>query len=251
MDLKNRALLLKNFKVLAAGVILLAGFQGGCASSSLLGVHSSEEYKPITNPFSEYATSPKKDASKSMVLRTKKGDRSVELEIPGDSGALSDFVLPNSPAFQENLRKPASVSPSEDSSYREKKASATDLEITSSFKQPSSEEQDSQREIEQGLFLVPSEDQTGQIPSYLARVDHIKKLYKENRYEAALLELDEILTLFPKDPKLHEMRGTVLDRIGRHELALKSWNQALKLDSENLKLKRFLEKKQGGLAKSP
>ena len=80
--------------------------------------------------------------------------------------------------------------------------------------------------------------------SYLAALDHIKQLYKGARYEAALLEIDELVRAYPTDPKIYEMRGTLLDRLGRGDLAIKSWNQALRFDPGNQSLRRFIERKQ-------
>ncbi len=72
-------------------------------SSTKGGVFSSgdERAKPIKNPFSDYFIGAKGETSQPLILRTKKGDRSVELEIPGDTNRLSDFVLPMSPAFKD------------------------------------------------------------------------------------------------------------------------------------------------------
>jgi tetratricopeptide (TPR) repeat protein len=215
-----------------------------------LGVNDSERVRPIANPFAEYSTS--KDASQTMILRTKKGDRSVELEIPGDPQHLSDFVLPVSPAFKNMDRNPAAASGDantsieSDESYKTKTPSFSDREITRSFPQGLAEDENKRREIEQSLNLTQSEDDTlsESTPSYLASVDHIKQLYRAQRYEAGLLTIDELIRVYPTDPKLHEMRGTLLDRLGRRELALRSWNQALRFNPSNLSLKKFIERKQ-------
>jgi predicted RNA polymerase sigma factor len=39
------------------------------------------------------------------------------------------------------------------------------------------------------------------------------------------------------------MRGTLLDRLGYAELALKAWQEALELRPENATLRRFIERK--------
>ena len=40
------------------------------------------------------------------------------------------------------------------------------------------------------------------------------------------------------------MRGTSLDRLGKTELALKSWRQALHLNENNTSLKKFIQHRQ-------
>ncbi len=121
----------------------------------------------------------------------------------------------------------------------------TDREITHGLSKNAYTDDGKRKEVETELGLSPAEDQTpDRDRSYLAALDHIKQLYKRNRYEIALLELDEMIRLYPTDPKLYEMRGTLLDRTGNSELAIKSWSQALKLNANNIPLKRFIERKQ-------
>ena len=60
--------------------------------------------------------------------------------------------------------------------------------------------------------------------------------------------MDDVLKLYQTDPKLYEMRGTLLDRLGKADLAFKSWNQALRFDPANQVLRRFVERKQAGRA---
>ena len=239
--------------VLASAVIILSG------CSSVKGFFAADTTRPrqmpISNPFDVYSHEDAKNHN--VILRTKKGDRSVEVELPGDHGQMSDFVVPVSPAFREDSRGPASAGamsdPTYDERFKEKIPSASDREITSSFPQgiaqlPGGENGDAERnrrDIETGLGVLPSEDSTPAADrSYLAAVDHIKQLYKSARYEAAIMEIDELVRVYPTDAKLYQMRGTLLDRMGRSELALKSWNQALRLDSSNQSLRRFIERKQ-------
>jgi hypothetical protein len=221
------------------------------SSCALLGIDNDQHVKPIANPFYSYRNGPKNDASQSMILRTKKGDRSIELEIPGDSERLSEFVLPMSPAFKDSTRTPASSDNSStgttlDESYKNRSASMSDREITRGFPQGSQEDQSKLRQIEKGLNLSPSDDDslTESNPSYLASMDHIKQLYRSTRYEAALIETDEMIRIYQTDSKLHQMRGTLLDRLGRNELALKAWTQALRFDPKNGTLRKFIDRKQ-------
>jgi len=119
-----------------------------------------------------------------------------------------------------------------------------DHEITHSFPQGSPTDEGERRSIEEGLGVMASEDSVPAADqSYLGALDHVKLLYRQGRYEAGLLELDGLIRQYPTSPKLHLMRGTLLDRVGQSELALKSWNQALRLDPKNASLRKFIERK--------
>jgi Flp pilus assembly protein TadD len=132
-----------------------------------------------------------------------------------------------------------------DEGYRDRAPGISDREITNSLPQGTKDAEGQRRDIENGLGLSPLEESAPAADkSYLALLDHVKQLYKTARYEAALLELDEMVRAYPTDSKLYEMRGTLFERTGRVDLALKSWNQSLRLDPENQSLRRFVERKQ-------
>ena len=242
-------------KTVAIKIILIPLLACGCASTkSLFGINDSDRVKPIANPFYGYK-GPGADPSQNMILRTKKGDRSIELEIPGDSQRLSDFVLPVSPLFKDSSRSPASYSgnsgdsgtPAEsvDESYKTRSPSISDREIASSMSHNSPELDASRQAIESSLNLTPSDDDGApdRSTSYLASLDHVKQLYRASRYEAALLEDDDLIKQYQTDATLYEMRGTLLDRLGKRELAVRAWSQALRLDPKNESLRKFIDRK--------
>jgi tetratricopeptide (TPR) repeat protein len=216
-----------------------------------MSVKDTDRAQPISNPFYGYRPEAKSSLSP-MILRSKKGDRSVEVEIPGDTQELSDFVLPISPEFKGSHVQGTGTGPSEPNSspmlesMSDHPSTPSDREITGKFSQGSPGDEMKRNEIEKGLNLVPAEDPTSTQgrQSYLASMDHIKQLYRNSRYEAALIATDDMIQLFQTDPQLHEMRGTLLDRLGQKELALKSWNQALKLEPQNDSLRKFIDQKQ-------
>src|SRR4051812_7186364 len=80
--------------------------------TSWMGIHRGDNYQPISNPFAHGENAPKYDVAPPMVLRTKKGDRSLEVEIPHDSQQQGDVTLPLSSAF--NSKKIASISSDSD-----------------------------------------------------------------------------------------------------------------------------------------
>lgn len=232
--------------LLAVAAATFAG--SGCASlrSALALENRDKAGGPIHNPFGDYSPS-KNEPSQNVVLRTRKGDRAVEVELPGGSAQLTDLTIPVSPAFRESGgRSPASAGAIEtDAAYQPKPPSVADREITRGFPQASIENEGSRREIEQGLGLMPTEDSTpDSAESYLGALDHLKSLYKAGRFEAALLETDTLIRQYPTAPRLHQMRGTLLDRVGQPELALKSWKQALQLEPQNASLKKFIDRRE-------
>jgi tetratricopeptide (TPR) repeat protein len=210
-----------------------------------------ETNKPIGNPFGQFneGTGPKQD---NIIVRTKKGDRAVEVEFPNHGeNKVSDFVIPVSPAFNEKKGSGADGSPI-DESIKKRPPSYSDREISGQFPKNLPEDEGRRTELERDMGLVASENETPErSTSYLAGVAYIKQLYGNKEYERALLETDQLVRMYQTDPKLHSMRGTLLERLGKLELALKSWKQALRFDPDNIRLKRFIERKelkQRGLA---
>ena len=196
---------------------------------------------PIQNPFNNDYYSQDHAADNNIILRSKKGDRSVEVELPGDANQMSDFVVPMSPEFK-NQSGNEGDSNGLDTRYTTQRPTMTDREIASSL--PQSPDLDGRRQtIEAGLGVTPAADSLPDTDrSYLAGVDRIKQLFKLGRYEAALLETDGLLRLYPTDAKLYQMRGTLLDRTGRNDMAIRSWQQALRFDPNNVSLKRLVDR---------
>ena len=211
---------------------------------SFLAVEKKQEVQgPILNPFGAYESGTPK-APNNIVLRTRKGERSVEVELPSQSGAITDLTVPVSPAFpDESGRSPASAS-GLDTTYLGRTPGPSDREIAASLPKGFADDDGARREVETGLGLREAEGETpDHDQSYLASLDHVKQLYRVARYEAALLEVDELLVVYPTDSKIHEMRGTLLDRLGRTDLAIRSWNQAIRLNPGNESLRRFVERR--------
>ena len=236
----------REFKVFPTALVVLATLAlisaCGTVKSIFVPENASQQAGgPINNPFGEYSAAQNaKDSSNNIILRTKKGDRSVEVELPKSSQDMTDFAIPISPAFKDTAERPADT----DAPYAQKRPGMADREIASTFPHNQPQDESKRRDVEKGLGLMPSDDETpDQDRSYLAGIDHSKQLYRNGRFEAALLENDEMLRSYPTDPKLYEMRGTLLDRIGKSELAIRAWSQALRLNPNNTSLKRFIERR--------
>ncbi len=211
----------------------------GCASlEGFFGTKKSYvESRPIENPF---GVSHAPSTEEGMTLRTKNGDRSFEVQLPAERG-VSDVLVPMSPEFGV-ARTNASVGEL-DSRYESIKSQPSDREIAGTFVRSNPENDLRRNQIETGLGLKSSDELPNMEQSFLAKVDVVKQLYKLGRYEAALLEIDQLLRAYPTNAKLYEMRGTVFDRLGYRDLAMKSWKQALEFQPGNASLARLIEKR--------
>lgn len=209
---------------------------GACSSTNSSNIDS----KPIDNPFGE---SRWKDAESdnNITLRTRRGDQSVEVELPNRYG--SDFEVPMNPRFvgARGEKNTQGV----DYTYMDQKPTMADREIASTFGTTGSiEDEKRKREIEQSLGLQESDELPNMDQSYLAKIDVVKQLFRNNRHEASLIEIDKMIKDYPTNAKLYEMRGTVLDRMGYKDLALRSWKQSLEFNSNQLALKKVVDKRE-------
>lgn len=234
---------------LFATFFALIAFSGCSTLKSIFVAGNNQQRKPIANPFPGYYAA--EDKGDTMVFRTKKGDGAVEVEVPRSGQNVSEFVIPISPDMQKPSRSPASEGssasfqePAAESALPDREPSLSDREITRNFPRGPVEDEGQRREIEEELGLLPADESPERAKSYLASIDHVKQLYRSSRYEAALLKVDDLLRQYPTNPKLYQMRGTLLERLGQNSLALSAWKQALRLDPGNQSLQRFIERRE-------
>mgnify|MGYP000384962122 CR=1 FL=1 len=212
-------------------------FYPSCAGPLL----NSEAAKPIANPFHEYSHGysgdPQRDPSDPIVMHPN-SDRTPASE--NSSTNPVNYGTSTTPDAAD--AEPIIL----DESYRHQRPGLTDQEIIRSLPHPPSVQLEKQEEIERGLNLIPSTDGASDQSnvSYLASIDFIKQLFKNSRYEVALIEADKMLLRYPADPHLYEMRGTLLDHLGQRDLALRSWSQALHFNPKNSSLRKFIARKQ-------
>ncbi len=219
--------------ILAVYLVLVAG---ACSTTS-----SQDEVQPIANPFKNYDRS-LDEQSNSLRFKTTKGDASYEVAVP--NSADSDLVMPFTQDPGTASRSPASEA-GIDYRYQNSRPTMADREIASTFKRSGDPESEAKREeIESGLGLAGTAENGSVDQSYLAKVDVVKQLFKAARFEAALIELDRLVQDYPNNSRLYEMRGTVLDRLGYSDLAVKSWRQALEFNPNRLGLKKLIEKRE-------
>ncbi|MEM1348107.1 MAG: hypothetical protein AAGI01_06105 [Myxococcota bacterium] len=65
--------------------------------------------------------------------------------------------------------------------------------------------------------------------SYFLGIDKVKRLYRAQEYEAAIVLLTKLNRMYPRDPQLLSMTGTVYLQLGNTELARRYWEQTLKV----------------------
>lgn len=206
----------------------------GCSSTPLV-----RQQVPISNPF--LTSEGSSETSTGYTIKTQRGDQIAEVNIPGIDQDHAEVVLPLSPSYTKEEGEEGN-----DNHYSERKKTKADIEIAANLPKPSITEDDPTRKsIEETLGVESSIDSdSDHDASYLARLDKIKTLYKKGRLEASLIEVEDTLVFYPTDSKLYQMRGTLLSKMGKQDLAIQSWQQAMHFNPENKALKRFIEKKQ-------
>jgi tetratricopeptide (TPR) repeat protein len=229
-------------RAFALTLIALAGIPACSTMGTVFATGEKKSDGPISNPFEGYNSGP--TAENGTTFKTRRGDQSFEVTFPDQNSKLDEVSMPTrSAAADEGI-------PSDDP-YKNRKPAMADREIADTFPKTGGEFENERNDIETTLGVMPSADSTPRADkSYLAGLDRIKRLYRDGRYEASLLEVEDLLVDFPTAPKLYEMRGTLLDRLGRAELAFRSWQQALRLEPMNASLKKYLDRKRAtrGLA---
>lgn len=203
------------------------------------------EQAPIDSPFGSFQIAPQSENS-NITLRSRKGDQSVEVEFPQTESSelsvpmnLKHGIRGTETALGETAENGV------DYQYVKHKPTGADREIASTFNSKDDPIADAKkREIENNLGLQASDELLNMDESYLAKVDVVKQLFRGSRFEAALIEIDSLLKLYPTNAKLYEMRGTLLDRLGYPDLALRSWKQALEFEPRKLALKKLVEKRE-------
>jgi hypothetical protein len=124
-------------------------------------------------------------------------------------------------------------------------ARATDSEVSSSEGGIGSEHDGELGRIERDLNLESDFVPSGPIPSFSLGAAKIKRLYRNQQYENALIETNTMLEYYPRSPLLLMMKGTLHQWLGQIDLALAAYRQAA-IHRPSAKLKaqiRFLELK--------
>jgi tetratricopeptide (TPR) repeat protein len=187
-----------------------------------------ERSSAITYPFYERDESIGQDRpDDKFVIRTLSGSTEYTVEIP--QGAKEyDVEVPI-----------AKNSPDAGDTPRPRNFSLTDRELVADM--PKLEGAGDDQALTDKMLGVAPKEGPGQSPSYVLGIEKISKLYRENKFEVALIEINNLLSYYPTSTKLYKMKGTVLLKLGNYQLAEKSWTRAYQLSPDDSSVKKSLE----------
>ncbi|XVN42239.1 MAG: tetratricopeptide repeat protein [Candidatus Rickettsia vulgarisii] len=63
--------------------------------------------------------------------------------------------------------------------------------------------------------------------------DNGYELYLLGKYEEAIVELNKVIALDPKNIEVYILKGITLTNLGKYEEAIVEYNKAIKLDPDN------------------
>ena len=207
------------------GGLLLAG---GCKTSSDsyadLGASA-----PITYPFFEADQPLGKDkADDRFVIRTISGPTEYVVEIP-QAAMDYDVEVPV-----------ASAAPGAERITHTKNPQITDRELVASMPKLDEKAREDQA-LTDKIIGVNSRGGPSQSPSYVMNIEKINQLYRDNDFEYALVEINNLLAFYPTDTKLYKMKGTILFKLGNYQLAEKAWLRASHLAPDDAVVRKGLE----------
>lgn len=163
-----------------------------------------------------------------FVIRTIAGGTEYVVEIPH---AASDYDVEVPIADMENGKL----------AYKPKNAQVSDRELIASMPKLSTATED-EKALMDKAFGTGEAGGPRQAPSYLINIRKINNLYRQNKYEYALIEINNLLAFYPTSAKLYKMKGTVLIKLGNLSLAERAWKRASELAPLDPLIKRGLKK---------
>ena len=236
----SRAILgLSNFRIPALSIAI--GLLAGACATGNDEVTQNILHGTIANPFSDETSPIGRDPSdERFVIKSSTGSSEYTIEIPGAARDY-DIMIPLAAMDAmsgNNSSDGVSGQPKEIAN-----PATTDREIVSALPQIENRLPGDAAMMD-GAFGVGKKNGPSQSPSYTLSIAKINSLYKNRKYEYALIELNNMLAYYPNSPQLHKMKGTVLVKIQNFALAERSWVRALDLSPEDVTLRRGLERLQ-------
>lgn len=153
--------------------------------------------------------------SEPFVIRTIAGGTEYIVEIPG---AARDF----------DVEIPLAVMKGTNGKERVNNAQLTDRELVNSM--PGlSKATEKERALMDKAFGVGEKGGPKQAPSYMLGLQKIGRLYKQHKYEFALIEINNLMSYYPTSAKLYKMKGTILVKLRNLRLAERAWVRAAEL----------------------
>lgn len=167
-----------------------------------------------------------------FVIRSAVGKTEYTVEIPG---AARDYDVEVPIAEIQEMDGGTGLTRSE----REMRPQMTDRELIADMPKL---DDGTNPHLTDSAFGVGNKKGPEQSPSYTLGIARITNLYKEHKYEFALIEINNQLSFYPTAAKLHKMKGTVLAKLRAFSLAERAWERALELSPNDLALRRGLKK---------
>lgn len=227
------------FPTIFSTFLLLA--LGGCSHQPDK-IESRRELKggTITYPFIKAPPHLGKDGQdERFIIRTVSGRTEYIVEIPQ---AADEYNVTVPLAIKDQLGE-------SDPELQAQNPQLTDRELLTKMPRPDGQlEQD--RALLDRAFGVGDQEGPGQAPSYALGLAKIKRLYRQQRYELALIEINNLLSYYPQSDRLYKMKGSVYIKTGNLELAAKSWQRAKELAPDDRLIRKGLQRLQRRLRKS-
>ena len=147
-----------------------------------------------------------------FVIRTISGSTEHVIEIPGA-------------ATEYNVEVPIASQTSQEKKYRIKNAQLTDRELVAGMPKLTGATQ-AERALMDRAFGVGEKGGPKQSPSYSLGISKINGLYRNAKYELALVETNNLLQYYPTSVKLYKMKGSIYIKLSNYHLAEKAWSRA-------------------------
>ncbi|MBP9708724.1 MAG: hypothetical protein KBD78_13885 [Oligoflexales bacterium] len=218
-------------------ILLLIGFVNlFCSHSNKQSTVSEEEddilHGTIAFPFLEDQAPIGRDAKEDkFVIRSAVGNTEYEIQIPG---AAQDYDI-QVPLAEFNE---SDVMLSGGKSARN--PHLTDKELSSAM--PRLDQRDPRTvALTDKAFGVGEQGGPGQGPSYTLALSRIRKLYTENQFELALIDVNNLLQFHPNSVDLYKMKGTLYFKLQNLPLARIAWDKALRISPRDRKLAKAIE----------
>ena len=187
----------------------------------------------ISYPFVQTRPLGVNDQPKKFIIRSIKGGAQYVVEIP-DAGEDYDIEIPIAAIHKG----------SNEEEFRSS-AVSTDREILASMPSITKESPVQSSFMDKAFGVANSEEYKG-APSYTLGIAKITKLFKSQKHEYALIEVNNLIAYYPQSPKLFKMKGSIYLKMRNYQLAKQAWNQALELKPNDRALRKgvaLLDKK--------
>lgn len=154
---------------------------------------------------------------------------------PAKDAQAANSLLAQMPEGADEMTIPVESAPGADASSsleqrrRQFYSQQTDKEIVGAEHSTDDRHAKSLGQLDKQLGVEP-EEKPGQAPSFTLGTEYIKDLFKAQKFEEALIEVNEMLRWYPKSAQLLMMKGTLHQRLSQIDLALTAYQRAFEYE---------------------